>query len=466
VIRGTEENHQDSAQRSILVWATFLLTLAVVVNPVGPKLGFLFVPLAAVVIGMFGILSSKTFDGRTSGRKNSIKLADLALLEVSLVGSSLMVFVMFTDEKWSTFDVRNFGVASIIAVLIGIYVYIQSRSRMGLFAACVFALGTLIFFGVAQSETRIDVLVFLNDGVHALLSGVNPWGLSFISPYPPELTSQYYGETVHAGQHLLFGFPYPSPPLLVATLGLPLGDVRLGAVVLHLLASLALYVTANDGRGALLSCLYLLSPGAFWTARTGWTELIGASLLALLVCALYRNSRVSAVLLGLIASSKQYFAFFVPLSLLLVPSARKLKGGLLQSIGLVFLTGLLAIVPFYLWDPPAFLNSVVVLQFNQPWRSDSFSLLVWWGENVTEVPALLISVLPLSVALCVSLLLGLKAPKTPWSFSASLGIAMCSMVLLSKQAFANYYSFAAAAVLIAAILYRKSDLLLEDSVSR
>ena len=38
-------------------------------------------------------------------------------------------------------------------------------------------------------------------------------------------------------------------------------------------------------------------------------------------------------------------------------------------------------LPFFLWSPGDFWNSVVTLQFRQPFRTDSLSLLAWWAAR-------------------------------------------------------------------------------------
>ena len=453
----------EAWQRTILVWVAFLLTLSVVIVPVGPVFAFLLIPLAAVGLGLHSLASRGHKNPQIIAGERSSRLAGIALGATTVLGTVIVLAIVAMRFEWTEFALGTVLMWCLVSVFLGLVVFwFTSGPQRMVFSAC-FSLTALFLSAVAHREVGIDVLVFLGDGARALVSGVNPWTIGFDSPYSPELTREYYGDAVHDGQRLLFGFPYPPVPLFVAVAGLIVGEVRMGAVVLHLIAAFVLFRCANDSRGRTLAILYLCSPGVFWTALAGWTELIGSSLLALSICALTRNSRSASLLLGLLVASKQYFAFFVPLVLLLLPSGRRLKGGLLVNAGIVASTGVLALLPFLLWDPSAFLDSVVILQFNQPWRTDAFSLLVWWGENVSEVPEIFVSVLPLGAAVGVSLILGLRAPKEPWAFSASLGIAMCAMVLLSKQSFANYYSFAAAAVLIAAILFQDRSVFDSDS---
>ena len=149
---------------------------------------------------------------------------------------------------------------------------------------------------------------------------------------------------------------------------------------------------------------------------------------------------------------KQYMPFFVPLVPLLVPEARRLPGGIWRNLAVTAVVSGTILIPFVIWGPREFMHSVVALQFDQPWRSDAFSLLVWWGEVVSEVPRWVQSVLPLGSALAISIVLGSKAIRAPWAFSAAIGVVMCVMALLAKQAFSNYFAFSAAAVLIGAIL--------------
>ena len=71
----------------------------------------------------------------------------------------------------------------------------------------------------------VDVHVFLDDSLHALIGGRNPYGITFPNYYPPTEAGAYYGPGVVVGDRIVFGFP--SGTLVAALPGYLLGDVRL-----------------------------------------------------------------------------------------------------------------------------------------------------------------------------------------------------------------------------------------------
>ena len=62
----------------------------------------------------------------------------------------------------------------------------------------------------------IDVFVFQRDSVAALLSGANPYSITFPNPYPD---SVYYGPGMVADGRLQFGFVYPPLSVYLSTVG-------------------------------------------------------------------------------------------------------------------------------------------------------------------------------------------------------------------------------------------------------
>ena len=436
-------------KRDLLVFASGLLTFSTVLVLWGPKIITLWVPVLAATVAVVALVSG--FGISRPGLALQFSELSIAVLVVATVlGSTFTIFRLIVLEETKFVAFGLFLLAS-FALLLGWLIHRRMAEGQP-FVIWIILLVVAILIIVLSREPVIDVLIFERDGAAALLRGQNPYAITFQSPFPVELNSVFFGDGVYDGETLLFGFPYPPPPLFSAAFGALLGDVRVGAMSLHFFASLALYRTASDIRSRQLAILFLFSPGFLLNAVTGWTELVCSSLLALTLCALIARSRWTPFLMGIFAVSKQYMPFFVPLAPLLVPEARRLPGGIWRNLAVTAVVSGTILIPFVIWGPREFMHSVVALQFDQPWRSDAFSLLVWWGEVVSEVPRWVQSVLPLGSALAISIVLGSKAIRAPWAFSAAIGVVMCVMALLAKQAFSNYFAFSAAAVLIGAIL--------------
>lgn len=61
--------------------------------------------------------------------------------------------------------------------------------------------------------------------------------------------------------------------------------------------------------------------------------------------------------------------------------------------------------------------------------------------------------LPVVGGLLTALVLARYAPRTPAAFAAAAGLTLLVTILLSKQAFANYYFMASSALLVAAVAW-------------
>lgn len=96
-------------------------------------------------------------------------------------------------------------------------------------------------------------------------------------------------------------------------------------------------------------------------------------------------------------------------------------------------------LPFLLWDVGDFVRSVVVLHLRQPFRDDSLSLLAAGVRVLGWPPASVPAVLMGLALLGTSALVLWRAPRTTWAVAAGSAFVMLGFVILSKQAFANYY---------------------------
>ena len=295
------------------------------------------------------------------------------------------------------------------------------------------------------TPAAVDVQVFLHDGSAALLHGHNPYSMTFPNMYPPQLTKLFYGPGVVVNGRISYGFPYLPVSLLVAVPGQLLGDVRFSQLIAMLVTGMVLRRLASDriGRAAAV-----LAPLAIPILSGSWTEPTLVALLACLVLALERRRHASfAVLLGLFLVSKQYIGVAIPVIWLIRQSLTRRV--LLLGIGVATAVT----VPFLLVDPPSFWKAIVEFQLVQPFRSDSVSLLVSSVTAFGWPPPWTYGVLPLVGGGLTAIALALRAPRTPAAFAAGVGLVLLVTILLSKQAFMNYYFLVSGAFLIAAVAW-------------
>jgi hypothetical protein len=300
-----------------------------------------------------------------------------------------------------------------------------------------------------STPVHIDVAIFLRDGTVGVLHGHNPYAMTFPDMFTPKQTAQFYGKGVVTNGRVTFGFPYLPIALLVAIPGQLLGDVRYTQLIAMVVTAVILYRLASDRVGRAAAVLGVAAPAAIPVLTGAWTEPTLVALLACLVLALERRrSAFVAVLLGLFLASKQYVVVVIPLLWLI-------RQWLTRRVILLGL-GLAAAVtlPFFLVDPAAFWKAIVQYQLIQPFRPDSTSLLVFSVKTFGWPPPWTYGVLPLLGGGLTALALAVRAPRTPAAFAAGVGLTMLVTILLSKQAFMNYYFLVSGAFLIAAVAWQ------------
>jgi hypothetical protein len=297
------------------------------------------------------------------------------------------------------------------------------------FAFPVLVLGHL---GIAawvlrHSSPNIDVLVFLRESAQALLSGRNPYSISFPDPYLGR-GGMFYGEGLAVSNRLLFGFPYLPVTLLMAVPGYLLGDVRYSHVVAVVAAAIMMRYVAQDLEGRLAACVFLFTPWIFHLEEMGWTEPFGVALLASVALVWRRSPDLLPWMFGLFLGFKQYAALSWPLGI-------GMHGGMRFAL-LSLVPVLVLLLPFAIWDLNGFLHSAVWLQFRQPWRPDALTLangLVNLG--FPRLPWLSFA----AAALALVWMWRLRPSATPADFFRRTAFVLLIFFAFSKQSFYNYY---------------------------
>jgi hypothetical protein len=310
------------------------------------------------------------------------------------------------------------------------------------------AYAAITIFFLRSAASHQDVQVFLHDGSDALLHGSNPYSMTFPYIFKSPSTQLFYGPGVVIDGRITYGFPYLPVSLLVAIPGHLLGDVRYSQLIAMLITALVLRRLASDPIGRAAAVLGVAAPTAIPMLTGAWTEPTLVALLACLVLALERRRYVFvAVFLGLFLVSKQYVMIAIPAFWLirawLTPRVIFIGVGLAAAVTL----------PFFAVDPAAFWKAIVQYQLIQPFRADSVSLLVSSANTFGWPPPWTYGVLPLIGGGLTAIVLALRAPRTPAAFAAAVGLTLLVTILLSKQAFMNYYFIVSGAFLIAAVAW-------------
>ena len=286
----------------------------------------------------------------------------------------------------------------------------------------------------------VDVCVFQHDACQALLSGHNPYAITFPLPYADP--ARVYAPGTFANGRLLFGYPYPPLSLLLILPGYLLGDFRYAHLAATTLAG-ALMALARPGRIATAAAaLFLFTPRGFFVLEAGWTEPLVVLMLAAVVFALCRGLRASPILFALLLVTKQYLVLAAPLAFLLrrrgfARDPSRITGNR-RPWAIAALLPLLLSMPLILWNVPAFMHSAVLLQFHQPLRMDALSYAPWvLMQTGIHLPMWL----PFAVAAGAIVFVLWQHSRTPAALAAGVALVFFLFFALNKQAFCNYYFF-------------------------
>lgn len=309
----------------------------------------------------------------------------------------------------------------------------------------------LVSMAILTLTVRIDVAEFVNGAIAAVLDGTSPYAITVRDVYSPAESADYYGPGVAVDGRVLYGYPYLPSTLLLDLPAAFLGDVRF----LHLAAMLSTaaiaWRSATDRFGRMMAVALLAAPTSIVVVLGYWVEPLMSLVLVLVALALLRGSRWVAPAISLLFASKQYLVVAIPSLWVVVRGAgwRRTIGGI---CGAALLIG-----GFMLWDPGAFIRSAVLLQFRQPFREDAVSLLPMVAELAGPLPSWALGIVPLLVGVCVSVLLARRLRVGGTAFLLAAVLPLLCTVLVSKQAFSNYYSFIGTGLLVATILWPVDD---------
>ncbi|MFN7978537.1 MAG: hypothetical protein U0P30_10395 [Vicinamibacterales bacterium] len=403
---------------------------------------------AALAVLLFAVVTPRSPHWRERDLRivQGLAVAGLLVHEYALITSLPGVYTQAGPNALRTFQMGVLVLAVLAALLV-----LLPRTRMvlplaiGLIMAHAFLGHWVIQHSLSPG---IDVHLFQRHGVAALLQGHNPYAMTFPDIYNHSL---YYGEGLSVDGRLQFGFPYFPLSLLAAVPGEVLGhDPRYSQLAAMEITALLMVLARPGGLGAIAAALHLTTPRIFYVLEQSWTEpfvVLGAAAVVVAAC---RAPRLTPWLFGAFVAIKQYLVFALPAAVLLVRRADGL-GGVARFLARAALVGAAITLPFVLWDPSAFVKSVVTLQMYQPFRLDALSYLSWWVTLGHPQPS---TAIPFVLASAAAALAVWRSPRTGAGFAAALALTFLVFFAFNKQAFANYYSFALGTSFLAVAAWR------------
>ncbi|PUA80599.1 hypothetical protein [Nocardioides currus] len=340
---------------------------------------------------------------------------------------------------------------SVVLVLAAAVAVGAGGRRADLAFAVVLAAYALLAVGdLALVETRIDVRPLLEGGLDATLSGSSPYGITVPNPFTAAESAQYLGPGTVVDGRIVFGYPYLPAPLLLDLPAHLLGDARWMHLASILGAGVLAWRTATDRIGRAASVLLVVNPLTTTVLIAYWIEPVMVMFLALAAWGMVRGNRATGVALGLFFASKQYAVSYVPTLWTVVRSSGW------RTVWTAALVGGVVVGAFVVWDPRAFVHSVIDFHLVQPFRRDSVSLLPGLDTLVGPLPAWMLSAAPL-LGFVVSALVAVRTRPGPTAMSLGVGLSLLVTVLFSKQGHTNYYFLIGAALLLAVVTWPHDD---------
>lgn len=422
----------------LLVVSLVALNLALHGHQLGAR-GLALVLVAGSVGGAVVVLTGRTMTAPAP-------LGLRGLVAIGLVLQLALLALTTADGTAMTPMVRVAAASGWLLVAAGAAGLVVADGRAARRALSMLLVG-LTVCGLAwlTGSVTIDVLTFQEVAAARLAEGQNPYVGPYPNPYGAEEVLEFWApEMVGAEGELLTGFPYMPASLVLSSIATWLfGDPR----VAHLAAvvvTVGLLARRGDPMSRYAAALFGSSPLLLFVVQQAWTETFVA--LAVVAALLARPSpRLQAPVIGGLAAMKQYAGLLAVVHLWFLHRSR---GGdpLRRVLGRAAVVFAGLTLPFVLWDPGAFLDSVVGLHLSQRYRPDSLSLLaatdgmtggslVGWSMGLTAA----------SVTLTVAFLLraGTRHASTP---ALAVALVMASLLIFARQAHVNYWLVVGAAL--------------------
>lgn len=416
---------RNFSQAIFLLLIYFLVTFGYTFS-----LGFYYLPGFILLILAFLLLATlyffpKIFENFKVENPQPI-FAFGAILSIAL---SLVAYGGLYQSKGGLFYFSLFLLA--IALLLSFsYFFPLSQSSLLKHRFLVFltiAFFLRLFMILSSPNPTIDVFDILKNGPKALLSGKNPYSVTFTQLYEG-ITADY------------FAYP-PGILLLVTPVVWLLNDPRYIFLIAELGTAFLIYLLLRKSGEIteVLPVLFLFGPRSLFVLEQSWIDPVLVFLILLFYFLLVGKTKIKNFaypVLGVFLTIKQTAVFF-PLLLL-----KRLKLTTLNISAALFVT-LLTVLPFLLWNPKEFLNDTFWSYLNFPEARKSLL------QNSLSIPAFLFQQFriepPQSVGFILSsiwLVIILFIQHKNWSqVFLALSLFFLGFHLFNRIAFADHYYF-------------------------
>lgn len=377
-------------------------------------------------------------------------LAGSRMLERAIAVLALVVFLagairQFEPPSSGWWVIISISLVCISAGVVALVVLGATPAVWWAFMASYAAVATLVVVASGPSPV-IDVALFQEDASQALFAGVNPFAITFIDPYPPAWSEAFYGPGVSEDGVLLFGYPYfPLSLFVVGPFEVLLGNFRWVHAAALVGSALMIGTIVTSPRARFSGMVFLLLAPGLYLIRLGWMDPLVVLALVGTIWVSARRAELGSWVVGLVFAMKQYTVFLAIPSLLLVTdrlSVRTVIRHYVKASAALIVTA----VPFFLWGPSEFMRSVVTLQFDQPFRTDSIALPALVPDWYAAQPTLATFAVAMSIVVALSMATVMRGDRGSAGFAYAAGLVLLVAFALSKQAFANYYIVVIAAL--------------------
>ncbi len=179
-----------------------------------------------------------------------------------------------------------------------------------------------------------------------------------------------------------------------------------------------------------------------------WVEPFVILTFCLALFSVSRYPRAVPYLFGLFLCTKQTNLAILPLGWILIGNPSDWKG-VMSFLGKALAVAVVINLPFYLWNPDAFLLCLITVQVRIPLRTDLISYAAYAARKGWFVLPIWFSFLYLPIGLCLGLW---KAPRSAAGFAAASALLLIPFFAVSKQGAPNYYFFCLATLCCALAL--------------
>ena len=208
-------------------------------------------------------------------------------------------------------------------------------------------------------------------------------------------------------------------------------------------------VLAAGSRGIWAAALLLLTPRSLLVIEAAWIDPIVILMLAFTLYCAVRKPRMLWLALGMFLASKQYVVLLTPLMVLL------LKGEKRRILFKAMMVAAAVTLPFFLWNPSAFVQNVITLQFRLPFRMDALSFTSMFAHLTGYQIGAWAGFVAAGAATFYAMR---RSPHNPGGFAGAAAIVLLVFFALNKQAFCNYYFLVIACCSFAMALSHNEDM--------